>query len=179
MRARRTLASPSRPGSVAEHDRLVGPGDVAAVLGEAALHPDVDRAPQVPGGELVGRAPVDQDRAVGQPALDLLDAEDRRLLVVVEEFVLGSVGAGGEPEVRRRHRLAGRDGGHELVFGSSAGRRSWWPAARRSSTELAVERFFPQADPAPWAGNTRTLSGRREQLLVERAVQRPGQLVGR
>jgi hypothetical protein len=46
------FAFPARIG--ADHDRLVRPGDVAAILGEAAFHADVDRPPQVSGGELGG-----------------------------------------------------------------------------------------------------------------------------
>ena len=42
---------------------------------------------------------------------------------------------------------------------------------------VSVERFLPQADPAPWAGIDACRVGQRQQLVVQRVVELPGELV--
>ena len=79
------MASVARRVVADEDDRLAGTGDVAGVLGEAAVEADVDRTPQVSGGERLGSAGVDQHGALAGAAGDSVDVERDGRLGVVEQ----------------------------------------------------------------------------------------------
>ena len=59
------------PAGLAHQDDVAA-RDLRGVLGEAAVEPHVDRAAQVPAGELLGGADVEHDRAAVLPPQYLL-----------------------------------------------------------------------------------------------------------
>ena len=108
----RSCRGPTRASRTALHGRgrvqstiSVGVDDLAGVLGEASLEPDVDRAAQVAAGEFLRVAAVEHHRAVVAARRDLRRGSAARPLVVEQRVGL-PVELGVEDEVARR-RAAG------------------------------------------------------------------------
>ena len=180
IRARRMRASFSTAGFGDEDHGLAGAEDVAGVLGEATVEPDVDRPSEVPRGERLRRSAVDHDRAVGL-------VPERCLEVDVEHGVHGrrraarapAVRVGGEREVQRCDGLAL---GHRF---DELRPRSWAPACSSCVRCSPIVDSFGGGQVLA-ARRTRAVRrvhagrvGEGQELVVHRAVQPTGQLVGR
>ena len=85
MRARRFLASSSKPSSTTSTMSTSGGMTDSGELGVAAVQPDVDRADQVPVAELVGVAAIDDIAPAVDGAVELVDGECRRARGFVEQ----------------------------------------------------------------------------------------------
>ena len=103
-------------GIADEHDVALGRQHVARPFGEAALETDVDRTPQVAGGEVGGFAGVEQHRPPVAVRDHRVDVEQRGRLLVEQRVEL-AVAPGVELEVAGAHGLALGHGGDELVLG--------------------------------------------------------------
>jgi hypothetical protein len=159
------------------HQGLAGPDDVAGVLGEAAVQPDVDRAPHVARREDLRGAPVDHDRAVSEAALEILDTEADGRLGVVQQVTQPPVAVGRVGEVQRRHRLALGGDLHERVLRQRLERVVPAPLLtnrrrHRIGHRLAARRTRPMRREHP------RLVGQRQQLVVQGPVEPAGQLLG-
>ena len=179
MRASRTRASRSSPGSVTRMTDLARAQDVAGVLGEPAVEADVDRPAQVPGRELVRGPGVDHDGTVGLLARPTRSRSNSGGVVgLVEQVALLAVRVGGEREVERRDRLALRDGVDELVLGHGCER-----VVGRTLLADRRARCRRQVLAARRAGTVRGVDtggvGQGEELLVHRVVELAGEVVGR
>ena len=160
-----------------DDDGVAGAQHVAGVLGEPAVEPDVDRPAEMPGREQLGRSSVDHDRALGLAAEHLVDVEARSVLRVVEELAFGAVRVGREREVQRGNGLALRDGLDELVLGH---RRQ-----RVVGAPLLTDRRLDGGRQVLAAGRAGAVGrvdagrvGEAQQLVVDRAEQPAGQVIG-
>ena len=178
MRASRTLASVSRPASASDDDGLAGADDVTGVLREAAVEADVDRPGQMARRERLRRAGVEDDGAVSHDSARGPRVQGDRRLLVVEQVTISAVGVGREGEVERRHRLALGHGLDEVFLGHGLQGVVGGPLlpdgrADRVGHRLAARR--PGAMGRVHEGGI----GKREELIVHRAVEAPGEVVGR
>ena len=161
-----------------EDDGLPRTEDIARVLGEASVEPDVDRPPQVTRGEGFRRPTVDDDRAVDLCLEGSPEVHGHDIDVVVQQLALTTVRVGGEREVERSDGLAP---GHRFDEGILAhGRQGVVRTPLLADRRPAGGR---QVLAARGASAVRRIDpcrvGECQELVVHRSVQAARQSVGR
>jgi hypothetical protein len=160
-----------------QHDVAPRLDHVPGVLGEASAQPHVHGAAEVTGGELGGVAGVDHDGTRLLPGEHLVERQECREVLLVEQRPVAPVEVGVEGEVRRADGLALGDDAHEVVD-----RHRSEGVIRAALIADRARHGRRHVAPARRAG---TVGGehpggvrQREQLRVQRAVQHGSEVGG-